>query len=109
MNHIRRYDEDGDRVIGDLEWDVRPGATYECHLDVEPDHHRKGIGRQMMTELEDLVKSRKGMSLYSFCAGDNARALAFFTAMGFESKFAPNFYGEGRHAYFLWKAVGRPE
>lgn len=106
MQHIRRYD--GDRVIGDLEWDARPGATYECHLDVEPDHQRRGVGRSMMAELEALVRERKGMSLYSFCAGDNGKALAFFTACGFRSRFAADFYGDGRHAYFLWKPVGAP-
>lgn len=107
MNYIRRYD--GDKMIGELEWDQRPGATYECHLDVEPSHHRRGIGRQMMTELEDIVRSRKGMCLYSFCAGDNERARLFFLACGFRAVFAPSFYGAGRHAYFLWKPVGVPD
>lgn len=107
MNHIRRYD--GDRVIGDLEWDERPGRTFECHLDVEPRYQRRGIGRQMMRELEDLVRSRKGMCLYSFCASDNGKALMFFEACGFRSTFVYDFYGEGRHAYFLWKPIGAPE
>ena len=96
-------------AIGELEYDERPGRTYECHLDVVSVYQRQGVGRAMMTELEGMAKVRKGMSLYSFCAGDNASALAFFEACGFRSRFMHDFYGQGRHAYFLWKPIGRPE
>ena len=62
----------------------------------------------MFEELEGLVKSYNGMSIYSFCAGDNQKARGFFAAMDFQSLLVEDFYGKGRNAYFLWKQVGRP-
>jgi len=106
-NKITRFD-DQKKLIGELEWEERPGSTYEMHLDVIPEYHRRGIGRSMFEELETLVKSKHGMSIYSFCAGDNNAARSFFLYMGFIAYKIPNFYGEGRDAYFLVKTVGKP-
>jgi GNAT superfamily N-acetyltransferase len=107
MNTIS-FNRDGVQ-IGELEWDLRPGATYEVHLDVHPSHHRKGVGRSMMNEIEAYAKAQGGLSLYSFCASDNTKALAFFKGMGFTATYANDFYGFGRHAYFLHKAIGAPK
>lgn len=110
---ITRHASDGYAAdaleIGRLEWGARPGATYECHLDVADGWRRLGVGRSMVQELEDLARDRGGMALYSFCAGDNAVALAFFRACGFRPSFAPDFYGVGRDAWFLWKPIGAPK
>ena len=95
--------------IGELIWDNRPGATYEMHLDVSPDHHRKGIGRSMFIELEAKVKLMNGMCIYSFCAADNEKARGFFNGMGFAETLVKDFYGIGRDAFLLWKPIGRPE
>lgn len=94
--------------LGKLDWEECPGATYEFHLDVASDFHRRGIGRSMVVELETIVRERRGMCLYTFTAGDNEQAKAFFTALGFAPTYLPGFYGEGRHAYMFHKTVGKP-
>lgn len=111
MKHgkIVRRREGTVEVIGELEWDARPGATYEVHLDVAAGHRRRGVGRSMMDEIETLAKSRGAVSLYTFMAGDNELAQAFFLAMGFTLSWIPGFYGEGRNAWFGVKTIGRPK
>ena len=107
MRRIYRYE--GGRTVGCLEWDERPGATYELHLDVEPAYQRQGIGRSMVEELESFARAQGGMCLYTFMAADNEKARAFFLAMGFTLIYIPSFYGEGRDARFGCKPIGAPK
>ena len=107
--HVAEWHRPDDQLIGELVWTPSSGGTFEFHLDVVPEYQRKGVGRSMVEEMETLARSQKGMALYSFCASDNDGAVAFFRAMGFNTFFATDFYGEGRHSYFLWKPIGRPE
>ena len=108
MHTLKRYDEDG-QVLGALEWQECPGRTFEVHIDVNPTHHRKGIGRSMMEELLELVKDRNPMCLYTFMAGDNELAQKFFRGIGFTLYHIPSFYGHGRDAYFGCKPIGEPK
>ena len=104
---IQRADESG-HVYAELQWDERPGNTFELHLDVEEAYRRKGVGRGMVQEMEALAKRRGGMALYTFMAADNEMAIMFFRAMGFLLYEAPGFYGAGRGAYLGVKTIGRP-
>lgn len=105
---MTRFDAGG-QLIGALAWAPSSGGTCEFHLDVEPGSQRQGVGRSMVEELEALGKEKGWMGLYSFCASDNESALQFFKALGFRSLLASHFYGEGRHAWFLWKPIGGPQ
>lgn len=105
---IVRRDHEG-QIVGELEWRESPGRTFELHVDVHPAHHRKGIGRKLVEELEKLVAGREPMSLYTFMAADNLKARQFFAAVGFNLILAPNFYGRGRDAYFGIKVLGAPK
>ena len=104
MNHILRG-----KVRGDLEWDERSGKTYEIHLDVPEKFQRQGIGRSMLRELEDLIRERDGMSIYTYSAADNTAAKGFFLAMGFTRYLIVDFYGVGRDAHMWVKVVGTPK
>lgn len=108
--YIRRHDpQDGAFPIGELVYTYRSGKTIEVHLDVEPPYQRKGIGRSMMEEIEQLARNEKMMSLYTFMAPDNEKAKGFFRAMGFSLTYLPDFYGHGRAAYIGTKPIGKPE
>lgn len=115
-NYIRRKSDNGVvdgpmQEIGVLEWDERPGATYEMHLDVEPEFHRQGVGRSMVEELIETVKKmeREPMSIYSFSSADNAKAFAFFSGMGFVRYSIENLYGFGASAYMWVLTIGAPK
>lgn len=112
FKHIRRY-ENNERLTGllvaELEWREGPGRTFEIHIDVVPSYQRKGIGRSMIEELIELVQDREPMSLYTFMAADNTQARLFFSAVGFTLFYIPDFYGEGRDAWFGVKPIGTPK
>lgn len=104
---ITRWDSTRTLIIGELEWREGPGKTYEVHIDVHPDHQRRGIGRSMVASLESWLV--EPMSLYTFMAADNAKARMFFVAVGFDLVLVRGFYGRGRDAYFGCKTIGEPK
>ena len=111
MQHMKHCLADG-TVVGELEWRDSPGRTIEVHIDVHPDHQRKGIGRKLIDNLIQFITERDGdkpMCLYTFMAADNKQAVAFFTAVGFALQYVPNFYGTWRNAYFGCKTIGAPK
>lgn len=51
---------------------------------VQPEHHRKGIARQLVTACENWARSVGCTEFGSDCEIDNTKSLAFHLAIGFE-------------------------
>lgn len=51
---------------------------------VQPEHHRKGVARQLVTTCEDWARSVGCTEFASDCEIDNVQSLAFHLAIGFE-------------------------
>ena len=109
FNTIRRWSDTGVKVIGELEWREGPGRTFEVHVDVDPEYHRKGIGTGLIRDLELIIEDKEPMSIYTFMAADNEKARGFFAANGFVLQLVKGFYGAGRDAYFGCKTIGTPK
>lgn len=73
----------GDRVVGSVMagYDGHRGSVY--YLAVEPQLHRRGIGRALMAEVERLLGEAGCPKLNLVVRGDNAQALGFYAHLGY--------------------------
>lgn len=67
-------------VIGGF--DGRRGMIY--HLAVVPAYRRKGIGNQLMAELEDRLKAKGCIRSYLMVVHGNQTAADFYSGLGWE-------------------------
>ena len=76
-------EQDG-RIIGTVfgGFDGRRGIAY--HLAVRPSERRKGVGRSLMVELENRLRSKGCRKYYLLVTRDNEAALAFYDSFGAE-------------------------
>jgi ribosomal protein S18 acetylase RimI-like enzyme len=76
-------EEDG-RIIGTVfgGFDGRRGIAY--HLAILQGERRKGVGRSLMVELEDRLRSKGCRKYYLLVTRDNEAALAFYDSFGAE-------------------------
>lgn len=69
----------GTIMVGD---DGHRGWVY--YLAVHPDRRSEGIGRALMVAAEGWLRDRGVPKVQLMVRGDNAQALAFYTALGLE-------------------------
>ena len=77
---------DGDEIIGAVigGYDGRRGYLY--HLGVLPRYQRRGIGRRLVAEAANRLAALGCPKLNLSVAEDNAGAIEFYRALGFESR-----------------------
>ncbi|MCU1450754.1 MAG: family acetyltransferase [Acidimicrobiales bacterium] len=78
-------DEDG-RIVGTLiaGWDGWRGNLYR--LAVLPDCRRRGIATQLVRDGEGLLRARGAIRLSAIVTEDEAHAVAFWTAAGYDQQ-----------------------
>ncbi len=59
-------------------------TTVEDSVYLVPDHHRRGIGRQILDELVRLAEAHGFHSVIARIAGDNEPSIALHAVCGFE-------------------------
>jgi ribosomal protein S18 acetylase RimI-like enzyme len=74
----------GGVLVGSLivAWDGWRGSFYR--LAVSPEHRRKGLATMLLREGERRLRERGTVRLTAIVADDEARAVAFWRAAGFE-------------------------
>ena len=78
-------------LIGDIDGQIVTSvmASYDWHrcwvnyLAVDPDHQRKGLGRQIMGEVERLVRERGCPKINLQVLTTNTAVIAFYKSIGF--------------------------
>ena len=77
-------DRDG-QIIGSVlgGFDGRRGIVY--HLAVDHDYRKQGIGRLLMAELENRLKSKGCRRCYLLVTNENDTAMRFYEQSGWES------------------------
>ena len=63
---------------------VRSGYTAHLHIDILPDYHRRGIGTQLVSTLENHLKELFVEGLHLVCSAKNESARAFYQKVGFQ-------------------------
>jgi len=80
--------EDAGQVVGYASYGLfRSHAGYahtmEHSVYVHPDHHRKGLGRALLSALVDQARAHDVHALVGGLSADNAPSLALHAALGF--------------------------
>ena len=84
---------DGDKAVGFAQCQLRHDYVEGCETSpvgflegvyVQPEHHHKGIARQLVAACEDWARSVGCTEFGSDCEIDNTESLAFHLAIGFE-------------------------
>lgn len=65
-------------------FDGHRGWVY--YLAVAPEHRRDGLGRIMMAEAEKWLKDRAAPKIQLMVRDDNAQAIGFYKALGYETQ-----------------------
>ncbi|GAB5489040.1 MAG: GNAT family acetyltransferase [Parasphingorhabdus sp.] len=63
-------------------FDGHRGWVY--YLGVDPDHRRKGLGRELMLAAEQWLAKRNAPKIQLMVREDNAPAIGFYKALGYE-------------------------
>ncbi len=63
-------------------FDGHRGWVY--YLGVDPDHRRKGLGRELMLAAEHWLAKRNAPKIQLMVREDNAPAIGFYKALGYE-------------------------
>jgi diamine N-acetyltransferase len=90
---------DAGHVLGFAEWDPRqrpvPGhRQVGCELVrlyVQPSAHRRGVGAQLLAAVEAACRSAGCASLWLTAWAENAQALAFYGAQGYDDVAASEY------------------
>ena len=78
--------EQDNRIVGGVigGWDGRRGWIY--HLAVNPNYQRKGIGAELVKELEKRLVSKGAKMINAQVHKLNTSSSAFFKAMGYDER-----------------------
>lgn len=78
--------DDDDQIIGYVQFSYRGAFSlsgYIRTLAVAPGRHGSGLGRRLLTHVEDLIFAR-GPNVFLLCSASNEQAQAFYRAVGYE-------------------------
>jgi ribosomal protein S18 acetylase RimI-like enzyme len=75
-----------DEIVGSVigGWDGRRGWIY--HLAVKPQHQRKGIGKELVREVEKRLVAKGAKKVNAQVYKWNEQSSAFFRAIGYETQ-----------------------
>ncbi|MEW6567075.1 MAG: GNAT family acetyltransferase [Chloroflexota bacterium] len=76
--------EEGGELVGAVMggYDGRRGLVY--HLAVQPSRRGRGLGRNLMLELERRLKAKGCLKAYLLVTKDNPQAVEFYHALGWD-------------------------
>jgi ribosomal protein S18 acetylase RimI-like enzyme len=76
--------EEGGSLIGAVMggFDGRRAIVY--HLAIEPGHRRRGLGSQLMAEMEARLRAKGCLKMYLLVTKDNPEALQFYQRLGWD-------------------------
>ena len=84
---------DGGEVVGYIGSQSVLGESDMMNVAVHPDYRRRGIGRELVTELINALKEKGVYSLALEVRASNAPAIALYEQMGFaQVGVRPNYY-----------------
>jgi len=86
-----------------LEWRMGKGGTAELFDIAVMSNRRKGVGREMITEMENAAKKKGVSRVYGFVRTENAVAREFYKKLGYKEVLLENFYPDG-HAMIIMKS-----
>jgi ribosomal protein S18 acetylase RimI-like enzyme len=100
-------------LVGAITLEQHFSASFEIHfLAVHPDHHRRGIGRALLTHAESEARAEGGRWLHVKTLAPShedpfyARTRTFYEAMGFDPLFeSKNLWGSDSTALVLLKQL----
>jgi ribosomal-protein-alanine N-acetyltransferase len=88
-------------IIGRMSVDEKALAGHILTLDVLPAQRRRGIGRRLLQELENLFAEKNIREIYLEARVDNVAALRLYEAMGYDKiGKLKNYYGDTHGVYF---------
>jgi GNAT superfamily N-acetyltransferase len=101
------------KVLGAITLESHFPGSFEVHfMAVQPDHHRQGIGRLLLSHLEEAARTRGARWLHVKTLAPShpdpfyARTRAFYQAMGFAPLFESEaLWGPDNPAVVLVKAL----
>jgi GNAT superfamily N-acetyltransferase len=103
--------DDEDSVVGGAYFapESASGSLWNTYfLSVKKDRHRQGIGRFIMTYIEELARSNNINTLIVETSSLErfSRARSFYVALGYvrEAEIR-NFYGQGDNKIVFWKSL----
>lgn len=109
---------DDDGVVVGTAYSVREpvsdGVWNMLMLAVDPEHHRGGLGRELVAAVEAALRGLEepatALVVETSSTEDFARARAFYAAVGYtEVGRVPHYYGRGDDKVVLWKTLLRAE
>jgi len=92
-------------VIGRIDVDRKLPVGHILTVDIVPTHRRKGIGQQLLREIEEIFRQKGAVECRLEVREDNEAALSLYQKLGY-AKIAKleHFYGEA-HGLYLKKAL----
>lgn len=94
------------RVVGYVSGLIRTdGSGHIVSLCVDPEYRRKGIGRQLMIEIEDLMKKLFNVCIYRLeVRVSNSIAIQLYESIGYRIQARMSrYYSNGEDAYLMIK------
>jgi ribosomal protein S18 acetylase RimI-like enzyme len=75
----------GEQVVGTVVggYDGRRGLVY--HLAVDASHRRRGLGRQLMQEIENRLRQRGCLKCYLLVAAEASDVVEFYRQQGWQT------------------------
>ena len=98
--------EPEDRVLGFIigYTSGRGGTVYT--LDVHPAHRKKGIGSKLVRAMEEELQAQGARAIRLEAALENPEARELYRKAGYrERELVRNYYGRGKDAVRMWKAL----
>ena len=97
---INLYEEDGDKLIGGLTATRDFDSIYIDYLVVDKDYRKKGIGRRLILQLENIAREKKVkrimLNTYSF------QSPGFYERMGFKANLIIDpVFSNYKHYHFI--------
>ncbi|MEM0227552.1 MAG: ribosomal protein S18-alanine N-acetyltransferase [Ignisphaera sp.] len=102
---VAEYDS---RIVGYVSGLVRrDGFGHIVSLCVDPEYRRRGIGKQLMNRIEELMKKLFNVCLYRLeVRVSNSIAILLYESIGYRIQARiPRYYSNGEDAYLMIKDI----
>ncbi len=105
--------KDGERAVGFLSyWEHSPYSVELYVMGVDPEYHRKGLGKELVLKSEDILR-KKGIEFYQVKTVDESRECQFYRktrlfykSMGFkELEVFPTLWDENNPCLLMVKSL----
>jgi len=96
--------QDGDRVVGYVGSQTVLGETDMMNLAVDPEYRKRGIGRELVTRLIEILKCDQVHSLTLEVRVSNDTAISLYQKLGFvQVGRRPNYYHHPKEDAFIMR------